>query len=75
MKELTQGTILYHGSYCVVEAPDLSRCAKYKDLDRDFISRPRNVRQRVLQKLQLRKLRMTASSHKMQLVAIYPAFE
>ena len=36
MKELTQGMILYHGSYCVVEEPDLSRCAKYKDFGQGF---------------------------------------
>ena len=36
MKQLEAGTILYHGSYCVVENPDLEKCAKYKDFGRGF---------------------------------------
>ena len=36
MKELIQGMILYHGSYCVVEEPNLNRCAKYKDFGQGF---------------------------------------
>ena len=36
MPELKKGMHLYHGSYCVVEAPDLSRCAKYKDFGQGF---------------------------------------
>ena len=27
MKKLEDGIILYHGSYCVVEKPDLEKCA------------------------------------------------
>lgn len=27
---------LYHGSYCEVSAPDLNKCAKYKDFGRGF---------------------------------------
>ncbi len=33
---LTDGTILYHGSYCKVENPDLKRCAHAKDFGRGF---------------------------------------
>ena len=36
MKELTRGMILYHGSYCVVEKPDLDRYAKFKDFGQGF---------------------------------------
>lgn len=36
MKELKSGMILYHGSYCVVEKPDLEKCAMYKDFGRGF---------------------------------------
>ena len=36
MKSLTSGMILYHGSYCVVEKPDLARCSKYKDFGQGF---------------------------------------
>lgn len=33
---LTDGTILYHGSYCKVETPDLNKCAHAKDFGRGF---------------------------------------
>ena len=36
MNKLEDGVILYHGSYCVVEKPDLSKCAMYKDFGRGF---------------------------------------
>ena len=36
MKQLEEGMILYHGSYCVVENPDLQKCAKYKDFGQGF---------------------------------------
>ena len=36
MKKLEDGIVLYHGSYCIVENPDLSKCAIYKDFGRGF---------------------------------------
>lgn len=36
MKQLETGLILYHGSYCAVEEPDLDKCAKFKDFGRGF---------------------------------------
>lgn len=33
IRKLTDHTILYHGSYCEVQFPDLKQCAKYKDFD------------------------------------------
>lgn len=36
MKQLEEGMILYHGSYCIVENPDLQKCAKYKDFGQGF---------------------------------------
>lgn len=36
MKQLEEGMILYHGSYCVVENPDLQKCAKFKDFGHGF---------------------------------------
>lgn len=36
MRQLEQGMILYHGSYCIVENPDLQKCAKYKDFGQGF---------------------------------------
>ena len=36
MKKLEEGMVLYHGSYCVVQDPDLNKCALYKDFGRGF---------------------------------------
>lgn len=36
MIELLQGMMLYHGSYCRVEKPDLQKCAAHKDFGRGF---------------------------------------
>lgn len=36
MRELTDGLILYHGSYCEVSRPQLDRCAKRKDFGKGF---------------------------------------
>lgn len=36
MKGLTDGVVLYHGSYCEVPFPDLGKCAKYKDFGQGF---------------------------------------
>lgn len=36
IRELADNMLLYHGSYCEVQIPDLNRCAKYKDFGRGF---------------------------------------
>ncbi len=36
MIELKNGLILYHGSYCEVKQPNLSKCAKSKDFGQGF---------------------------------------
>lgn len=36
MKKLEAGIVLYHGSYCSVENPNLEKCALYKDFGRGF---------------------------------------
>ena len=36
MLELKDGFILYHGSYCEVKEPDLTKCAKRKDFGQGF---------------------------------------
>lgn len=36
MKLLEAGMTLYHGSYCVVESPDLDKCARFKDFGQGF---------------------------------------
>lgn len=36
MTELQNSLVLYHGSYCAVENPDLAKCALYKDFGQGF---------------------------------------
>lgn len=36
LQELTNDMTLYHGSYCEVQAPDLTKCAKNKDFGKGF---------------------------------------
>lgn len=36
MQKLTDGMLLYHGSYCEVSMPELSKCAGYKDFGKGF---------------------------------------
>ncbi len=36
MKSLNEGMILYHGSYCSVVEPDLSKCSRFKDFGQGF---------------------------------------
>ncbi len=36
MLQLTDGMLLYHGSYCEVKVPDLAKCANYKDFGKGF---------------------------------------
>lgn len=36
MIEMKEGMTLYHGSYCEVAAPDLSKCSKMKDFGQGF---------------------------------------
>ena len=36
MQKLTNDMLLYHGSYCKVQVPDLKKCAKYKDFGQGF---------------------------------------
>ena len=36
MSLLKENLVLYHGSYCVVENPDLQKCSLYKDFGKGF---------------------------------------
>lgn len=36
MQKLSDGTLLYHGSYCEIRIPELSKCAGYKDFGKGF---------------------------------------
>lgn len=36
MQNLSDGLLLYHGSYTPVEKPDIARCAKFKDFGQGF---------------------------------------
>ena len=36
MKKLEEEMVLYHGSYCIVENPDLKKCAMHKEFGQGF---------------------------------------
>ena len=36
MLQLSEGMLLYHGSYCEVKTPNLAKCADRKDFGRGF---------------------------------------
>lgn len=36
MRKLVDGMLLFHGSYCEISAPDLEKCAPYKDFGKGF---------------------------------------
>jgi len=36
MLDLSDGLLLYHGSYCEVKEPDITKCAKNKDFGQGF---------------------------------------
>ena len=36
MPELSDGMLLYHGSYCEVNPPDLAKCVDFKDFGKGF---------------------------------------
>lgn len=36
MQKISDGLVLYHGSYCEVSVPDLKKCAKQKDFGQGF---------------------------------------
>lgn len=36
MQKLSDGMLLYHGSYTVVNTPDLAKCATRKDFGKGF---------------------------------------
>lgn len=36
MQNLSDGMLLYHGSYMVVDTPDLAKCAEKKDFGKGF---------------------------------------
>lgn len=36
MQKLSDGTLLYHGSYVIVDTPDLAKCAAKKDFGKGF---------------------------------------
>lgn len=53
--ELTDDVILYHGSYCKVQLPDLRQCAKYKDFGQGFYLTTSKEQARNFAKMSVRK--------------------
>ena len=42
MRELVDGLILYHGSYCEVRSPQIEKCARRKDFGKGFYLTTKN---------------------------------
>lgn len=55
IRKLTDHTILYHGSYCEVQFPDLKQCAKYKDFGQGFYLTTSKEQARSFAKMSTRK--------------------
>lgn len=55
MQNLISGLVLYHGSYMTVEAPDIARCAKFKDFGQGFYLTSSLEQARNFARLTLRK--------------------
>lgn len=53
--QLQPGTLLYHGSYTVVERPSLEKCARFKDFGRGFYLTTSLEQARSFAKLSTRK--------------------
>ena len=55
MPKLLEKMLLYHGSYCEVSSPDLSKCAKYKDFGQGFYLTSSEEQARNFAKISVRK--------------------
>ncbi len=57
MKKLEENLILYHGSYCVVENPDLKKCSFYKDFGQGFYLTSSKIQAKSFAKISATKAR------------------
>lgn len=55
MPELNKDMLLYHGSFCEVSVPDLSKCSSHKDFGRGFYLTSSEAQARSFAKTTLRK--------------------
>lgn len=55
MQQLVDGLRLYHGSYTLVECPDIAKCAKFKDFGQGFYLTSSLEQARSFASLSLRK--------------------
>ena len=63
MPKLTKNMLLYHGSFCEVTVPDLSKCAKYKDFGQGFYLTSSEEQARSFAKISVRKAVDTGLIH------------
>lgn len=55
MQKLENDMLLYHGSYCEVQNPDLTKCARYKDFGQGFYLTTSRNQAESFAKISLRK--------------------
>lgn len=55
MQKLENDMLLYHGSYCEVQNPDLTKCARYKDFGQGFYLTTSQNQAESFAKISLRK--------------------
>lgn len=75
MEGLINGVILYHGSYCEVQSPDLKKCAKYKDFGQGFYLTTSLEQARNFAKLSTRKAKANGIVDSSQGYGIVSSFE
>lgn len=66
--------LLYHGSYCPVEAPDLARCALHKDFGRGFYLTSSLEQARAFARISLRKAQAAGLAPQSQRQGFVSAF-
>lgn len=75
MLKLHNGMILYHGSYCEVSAPQLDRCAAYKDFGKGFYLTSAKEQAENFVRISLKKAKINQLVPKSQNYGLVSAFE
>lgn len=74
MRQLVNNMLLYHGSYCAVQEPDLRQCARYKDFGRGFYVTTSRVQAENFAKISTRRAaanRIIASKNQGSIVSVF----
>lgn len=76
MQKLEDDMLLYHGSYCEVQIPDLRKCAKYKDFGQGFYLTTSKEQAENFAKISLRKAianRIIDTERKYSFISVFRA--